>query len=44
MVFGGDRTKFGLFLRSYMKLSGYIDGQDFPLALDLEDVQQVGSK
>ena len=39
--FRGDRTKFGLFLRSYMKLAGYIDGQDFPLALDLEDVQQV---
>lgn len=23
----GDRTKFSLFLRTYMKLSGYIDAQ-----------------
>lgn len=37
----GDRTKFSLFLRTYMKLSGYIDAQDMPLALDEEDVQQV---
>ncbi|CAJ1441092.1 unnamed protein product [Effrenium voratum] len=37
----GDRTKFSLFLKTYMKLSGYIDAQDMPLALDEEDVQQV---
>ncbi|CAK9027005.1 Hypothetical protein (Fragment) [Durusdinium trenchii] len=39
----GDRTKFSLFLRTYMKLSGYIDAQDLPLALDEEDVQQADS-
>eukprot|EP00439_Symbiodinium_sp_Y106_P003352 s1545_g1.t1 len=37
----GDRTKFSLFLRTYMKLAGYIDAEDMPLALDDEDVQQV---
>ncbi|CAE7613302.1 unnamed protein product [Symbiodinium natans] len=37
----GDRTKFSLFLRTYMKLAGYIDAEDMPLSLDDEDVQQV---
>lgn len=37
----GDREKFSLFLRNHMKLAGYIDAQDLPLALDMEDVQQV---